>query len=112
MRNVTRPAITGRYCERFHEVPAREIRAGDVADLAGFDERVERFDGFIDGRGGIEAVHVIDVDAVGFQTLEALLAGANEVIAGGSDVVRAIAKAEGGFAGDKKLLAFALDSFA
>ena len=65
MADVARPAVAFGDGERLHEMPAGEIGAGDVADLAAADERVESVEDFFDGGEGVEAVHVVDVDVVG-----------------------------------------------
>src|SRR5262249_33553021 len=41
MGDIACQAVLLRHGERFHQVPAREVRTADVADLAGTDEVVE-----------------------------------------------------------------------
>ena len=57
--------------ERFHEVPAGEVRAADVANFAGAHEIVESDENFLDGRHRIEAVQLEEVDIVGAQAAQA-----------------------------------------
>jgi hypothetical protein len=62
--------------ERLHDVPAGEIRAADVADLALAHERIERFHRFFERRLAVPFVHLVEIDDIGLQALEAGLAGA------------------------------------
>ena len=105
--DVARPAVTLGDGEGLHEVPAGEVGAGDVADLAAADERVEGVEDFFDGRERVEAVHVVDVDVVGAEAVEAGFEGSDEVVAGGADVVGAVAQGEGGLGGDEERVALA-----
>src|SRR5215469_14747730 len=93
-------------------MPAGKIGAGNVADLAGTDERVESVEDFLDGCERIEAVHVVDVDDVGVEAAEAGFAGLNEVITRGADVVGIFAHGERGFRRDEYTVALAGDGFA
>ena len=93
-------------------MPAGEIRAGDVADFAALDEAVESAEGLFDGRGRVEAVHVVDVDVIGAEATEAGFNGFEQVEAGGANVVDVGADSERGFGGDEELVAAALDGLA
>ena len=53
--------------QRLHQVPAGEVRAADVADLAGPDQVVERAQHLLDRRQRVEAVQLEEVDVVGAQ---------------------------------------------
>jgi hypothetical protein len=117
--DVAGPAVTLGDGEGFHEVPAGEVGAGDVADFSCGDEFVQRAEGFFDGGGGVEGVQVVDVDVVGVEALEGVFEGLDEMVAGAADVVGAkIATAEGGLGGDEDVLSwqvrdgFAEDDFA
>ncbi len=46
--DVLGPAVTLGYGKGLHKVPAGKVGAGDVADLAGEDEVVERAEGLVD----------------------------------------------------------------
>ena len=55
--------------QRLHQVPAGEIRAADVADLAGAHQVVERAQRLLDRRQGVEAVQLKEVDVIGAEPL-------------------------------------------
>ena len=118
--DVAGPAVALGDGEGLHEVPAGEVGAGDVADLALADEVVEGVEGLFDGGGRVEGVQVVDVDVVGVEALEgAARERLDEVVAGGADVVGAdVAAAEGGLGGEEDVFAlevgdgFAEDGFA
>src|SRR5580704_4056292 len=112
MADVTGPAVTLGNRERLHEMPAGKIGAGDVADFAAFDERVERLQSFFNGSERVEGVHVVDVDVIDRESAEAGFAGLDEMLARGAEVVRAVAHRESGFGGDENAVAFAADGFA
>ena len=98
--------------EGFHEMPAGEIGAADVADLSFSNEAVEGVEGFLDGGEGVEAVELEEVDVVGAEALEGAVDSVEEVDAGGADVVGAGAAAEGGLGGDEEFVAASLDGVA
>ena len=50
--------------ERLHELPARVVRAADVADLARADEVVERLERLLERRDAVPLVHLVEVDVV------------------------------------------------
>ena len=111
--DVPRPAVALGDGERLHEVPAGEVGAGDVANLAFADHLVEGVEGLFDGRGGVEGVQVVDVDVVGVEALEGAFERGGEVVARAADVVRALAGAEGGLGGEEDVLALEVgDGFA
>lgn len=107
--DVPREAVLVGVGERFHEVPAGEVGAADVADFAGADEVIQDVHSFFDGRFGVEAVELIEVDVVGLQTFELSFDGFDEMEAAAADVVGALAEAEGGFGGDEDFVAAAFD---
>ena len=112
MADVAGPAVTLGNRERLHEMPAGKIGAGDVADFAAFDEGVERFESFFDGREGVEGMHVVDVDVIDAEAAEAVFAGLDQMMTGGAEVVRAVAHGEGGFRGNEDAITFVGDGFA
>ena len=65
VRDVARKAVALRDRERLHQVPAGEVRAADVADLARAHQLVERGQRLLDRRVGVEAVQLEEVDVVG-----------------------------------------------
>src|SRR5262249_4319373 len=89
-----------------------EVRAADVADLAGAHQAVERTEGLLDRRQCVEGVQLVEVDGVGAEPPQAGLDRAGQVIAGGADVVGARPDAEGALGGEEHLLAASLDRLA
>ena len=76
------------------------------------DQRVERVEGLLDGRERVEAVHVVDVDVVGAEALQAGVALVKDVKARRADVVGAVAHGEEGLGGNEDLVALSLDGLA
>jgi hypothetical protein len=104
--DILGPAVALGDGEGLHEVPAGEVGAGDVADLAGEDEVVEGLKGLFDGGEGVEGVEVVDVDVVGVEALEGGVQGLGEVIAGAADVIGAdVGAAKGGLGGEEDVFA-------
>src|ERR1700733_8645450 len=93
-------------------MPAGEVRAGDVADLAGVDEGIEGVEGLLNRREGVEAVHVVDVDVVGAEALEAGVALLENVLARGARVIGPLAHWEKRLRRDEPSIAFALERLA
>jgi hypothetical protein len=93
-------------------MPAGKIGAGDVADFAALDERIEHLKSFFDGREGVKGVHVVDVDVVDAKAAKRVFAGLNQVIARRADIVGTVAHCESSFRGDENAVAFAGDGFA
>ena len=87
MGDVAGQAVLLRDGQRLHQVPAGEVRAADVADLAGAHQVVERAQHLLDRRQGVEAVQLIEVDVVGAQPPQARLDRPDQVIARRADVV-------------------------
>src|SRR5438552_13323442 len=92
-------------------MPAGEVRARDVADLAGGHEIVERRKRFLDRGSRVESVHVVDVDGIRAEAAQAILAGADQVTARRSQVVRAVTYGESSLGGDQQPLALARNRF-
>ena len=112
VRDVAREAVLLRDGQRLHQVPAGEVRAADVADLAGAHQIVERAERFLDRRQRVEAVQLVEVDVVGAEAAQARLDRAGQVVARGADVVRSRPAAEGALGRDEHLVAPALDRLA
>ncbi len=112
MRHVARQVVAVGDGQRLHQVPAREVRAAEIADLAGPDEVVERPQRLLDRRARVEAVELEQVDMVGLEPAQGGLAGLDQVEAGGAHVVGAVAHPERGFGRDQHLIAPPLDRLA
>ena len=62
-----------------HDLPGGPVGHADIADVAVLHEGVQGADGFLDGRRRVEAVHLVEVDVIELQALEAGLHRADEV---------------------------------
>ena len=58
----------------------RASRAPDVTNFASPHERIERLDGFLDGRDPIPLVHIIEIDDVSLEALQARLRLSDDVV--------------------------------
>src|SRR5689334_13439376 len=76
---------------RARDVPAREVAAADVHDLALRDELLHRLPDLVPGRVPVDVVHLVEIDAIGAQAAEALVARAPDVVRGEPAVVRPFA---------------------
>ncbi len=112
MRHVTREAVFLRNGERLHQMPAREIRAADVADFSGAHEIVERVQRFLDRGEGVKGVQLEEVDVIGAEPAQGRLDRMGQVMAGRADFVRSFAGLEGCLRGDEDSVASALDGLA
>ena len=113
MADIARPTVALGNGKGFHQLPAGKVRTGDIADLAGEDEVIERLESFFNRGEGVEGVEVIHVDVVGFEAFQGAFDGPDEVVARAADVVRAFAEAEGGFGGKQDIFAMKVgDGFA
>ena len=63
--------LLARDRQRLHQLPRGQVRAADVADLAGAHEIVERAQRVLDVRQRIEAMDLIEVDVVGAEPPQA-----------------------------------------
>src|SRR5687768_17031013 len=68
------------HADRLRELPAREVRAARVADLAGALKIVERLERLLHGRHAVPLVHLVEVDVIGPEAAQARLAGADQVV--------------------------------
>jgi hypothetical protein len=105
MGDVARPAVSLGNGERLHQVPSREIGAGDVADFAAPHQIVQRIERLFDGRLRVEAVHVVEIDVIGAEPAQAGFAGFNQMMAGGADLVGTVAHLKCRFGGDQDRIA-------
>ena len=87
MGHVARPAVAVGHGQRFHQMPARKVRAADVANLAGPDQSVQRVERFLDGRQRVEPVKLIQIDVVGSQPAQAGLERFQQVKPRRADIV-------------------------
>jgi hypothetical protein len=98
--------------ERLHQVPAGEIGAADITDLAAANEIVEGADGLLDRRLRIEAVQLEEIDIVGAEPAQAALDRTQQMVTRGADIVRPLAGAEGRLGRDDDAVAAAGDGLA
>src|ERR1700749_329506 len=90
-------------------MPAGEVRACDVPDLAASNQGVERVKGFLYRSSPVESVQVVDVDVVRSQTFQACFAGVHQVMTAGTEIIWAVPHGEGGFGGQQNLVTAAGD---
>ena len=64
-------SLFARNRKRLHQLPRREIRAADVANLAGVHQIVEGAKRILEVRERIEPMDLIEVDVVGAEPLQA-----------------------------------------
>jgi len=74
-------------------VPGGEVAAADVDDLAFTDELLHRLPDLVPRCIAINVMHLIEIDAIGAQAPQAVLAGTLDVICGQAALVGAIAHA-------------------
>ena len=86
-----------RHRQRLHQLPGGQIRAADVAHLAGAHEIVERAQRVFDVRQRVGAVNLIEVDVVGAEPLQARFDRLDDVQARQADVVRTLTHASADF---------------
>src|SRR5262245_65144768 len=89
-------------------MPAGEVGAGDVTDLAAARQRVQRIECLLDRRERVETMHVIDVDVIDAEPPQACVTGFEQVVARRADVIRAIAESKGRLGRNQELVALAL----
>ena len=59
---------------RLRDVPAREVAAPDIDDLARVDEVLHRLPHLVPRRGTVDVMHLVEVDVVGLQSTQARVA--------------------------------------
>src|SRR3984885_6391952 len=112
MRDIAGVAITVRHRERLHEMPAGEIRAADVADLAGANELIERRQRLLDRGVVILPVQLEKIDRLDAEALERTFDRHQKMLTRGAIVVRAVAHREGRLGGNEQAVTLALDRLA
>jgi hypothetical protein len=90
-------------------VPAGEIGAADVADLARAHHIVKRAERFLHGRQPVHCVQLEKIDVIRAEPAEAAFDRPDEMEARRAEIVRAVAGLERGLRGDEDLVAAALD---
>ena len=88
-----REAAALRDAHRFGNLPGGPVRDPDIPDVPMPDEHVQRLQGLLDWRQRVEAVHLVQVDMVEAEPLQARLAGRDEMGPRRPDPVRAAAVA-------------------
>src|SRR3984957_9026394 len=81
VRDIAGVAVTVRGRERLHEMPAGEIRAADVTDLAGANELVECGERLLDRSVVVLAVQLQEVDRLDSEPLERTLGRLQKMLA-------------------------------
>src|SRR5262249_20711600 len=87
------------------DAPAAVVRNAEVADFPRADEIADRFYGFLDGCVRVVLVQVIDVDVIGFEALQAVVAGLQDPAPRESAVVRRLRHHVPDFGGQDPALA-------
>src|SRR6202789_893200 len=93
-------------------MPAGEIRAADVADLAGANELIERGERFLDGSVVVLAVQLEQVDRFDLEPLERAFRRLQKMLARRPVVIRTVAQREFRLGGKEHAIALALDRLA
>src|SRR6185369_669718 len=107
-RDELREAVLLRREMRLAQLPREQVGRADVAHLAGAHQVVQRPQRLLDRRAAVGPVQLVQVDVVGFQALQAGLAGADDRAARSAEVVRSVAGAVAELGGDERLPALAL----
>src|ERR1700722_3516978 len=89
-------------------MPAGEIRAADVADLAGANELIERGERLLDGSVVVLAVQLEKVDRFDPEPLERAFRRFQKVLARRTVVIRTIAQRECRLGGNQHAISLAL----
>src|SRR5690242_7940748 len=93
-------------------MPAGEVRAADVSNLASPHQIVERAELFLDGRLCVEAVQLIEVDVVGTEPAEASFDRTGEVLPRRPHIVWSRPGPESALGRDQDAIATAFDRLA
>src|SRR5262245_7587969 len=108
MRDVLRPSVALRRRERLHQMPAGEIGAGDVADLAAARQRVQCIERLLDRRERVETMHVVDVDVIDSEPPQACVTSSEQMMTRRAGVIRAFAESKGRLGRNQEVVALAL----
>src|SRR5262252_2288307 len=93
-------------------MPAGEMRAGDVADLAALNQIVERPQCLLDWSQRVEAMHRINVYVIRLEPAQTGFASADQMMARRTGVIRAFAHRIKRLGRNQSLISPALDRFA
>lgn len=80
MRHEPRQVSSVSHGLRFHQMPAGEIGAADVANLASSHEIIERLHRFINGRERIEGMELKQINVIDADAFETGLDGSGDVL--------------------------------
>ena len=64
---------------RLGDHPARKIARSDISDFSLLDEQVHGLPDLVQRRDAIEMMHLKQVDMIGLQAREAIIAGLNDM---------------------------------
>src|SRR5262249_17035045 len=78
---------------RLRDVPAGEVAAADVQDLPPRHEQLERLPVLVPRRVPVDVMHLVEIDVVGLEAAQALVAGPPDVQGRQAIVVRSLAHA-------------------
>ena len=92
---------------RLGDVPAGEVRRADVEDLALGPQHLHGLPDFVPARAPVDVMHLVEVDVVGLQPLQAGVAGPTDVQRRELAVVRPVAHVAVELGGHDHLLAAA-----
>jgi hypothetical protein len=86
-----RQTVTLGDAQRLDDLPSGPVRDTDVAHVTVAHQLIERTHRLLDGRGGIEAMNLVQIDMLELQPPEARLHALENVVASGPAGVRALA---------------------
>ena len=109
MRDVAREAELLGSRKRFHQLPARKVRAADVADLAGAHHAIQRGERFLHRRQRVEAVQLVEIDVIRAEPPQARIHGARQVVPRRAEVVRPGTARKAALGRNQQFVAPALD---
>src|SRR5579883_2226336 len=93
-------------------MPSREIRGGDITNLAAAHEPVERVKRLLYRRRSVEPVHMVDVDVIRAEPPQTPFQLLDQVVARRADIIRPLAESKGRLCRNQQLVSFAGDRFA
>src|SRR5262249_8739445 len=91
--------------ERLHDVPAGIIGAADIADLALLHEGIEGLHRLLERGRAVPLMHLVEVDMIGPETLEAGFRLLDDMPAREAPIVRPLAHREADFGRDERAIA-------
>jgi hypothetical protein len=112
VRDVARIAVAICDRERLHQVPAREVRGADIAELAAAHQLIECRQRLLDRGVVVLAVELEQIDVIGAESPQRGLDRDEQMLARGAVVVGAVAGREGRLGRDQDPIALAGDCLA